>query len=192
MDYWQLVKGSTYQASSNIFLFPCNTASLPDLTWTFPNGNTATISGSTLNFTAGDSGLGDGSCFGGLQPTATGFANSGPAFFHTYFTIWNQGEATFSYAAYSNIDDTAGTNYGNLPDASEESDVTLSLIPPSATIRASTSLKATAPPQVSSSFSSSSTPTSSTSSHHNAAIPTKAPIARIGAGAAFIAGLVLL
>ena len=54
-------------------------------------------------------------CQGGVQATANGYPNAGFGFFASYFTVWNQSEPSISFASYSNVDDTAAQNQGDLP-----------------------------------------------------------------------------
>ena len=79
----------------------------------FPSGGSATIKGAVLNESSQD--LGDNTCVGGVQFTQNGFPNAGFGFFASYFTVWNQEEPSLSFAPYSDVDDTAAQNPGDLP-----------------------------------------------------------------------------
>ena len=111
LDYWTAVKGSQLQGSA--WTFPCDTASLPDLTLNFAGGSSATIRGADLNNSA-EAGM-NNVCKGGLQATQNGIANAGAGFFGSYFTVWNQSEPSIWFAPYSGVDDTKAQNQGDLP-----------------------------------------------------------------------------
>ena len=120
LDYWKLVQGATYDSEIKQFIFPCNTATLPDLTLNFNANTTATIKGAVLNGTS--SAYKDGNCIGGLQTAQSQVEsggsptfNSGYAFFASYFTVWNQSEPSLSFAPYSTTDDTAAQNTALVP-----------------------------------------------------------------------------
>ena len=55
-DYWGQVQGSGLSNDGQVWLFPCDTQTLPDLTMNFKSGGSATIKGSMLNQSASDLG----------------------------------------------------------------------------------------------------------------------------------------
>ena len=59
MDYWGLVQGAITSSDGSVWLFPCDTPTLPDITLNFASGGSATIKGAMLNLSAQD--LGDNS-----------------------------------------------------------------------------------------------------------------------------------
>ena len=109
-DYWGQVKGA--QNTRYGWIFPCDASSLPDLTLHFGGKSKATIPGPLLNLSAVDNG--DGTCMGGVQATANDFANVGFGFFATYFTVWDPSVPSVTFAAYSDVDDTAAENPAGL------------------------------------------------------------------------------
>ena len=143
-DYWSQVSSATFNGDDEIWSFDCSTADLPDLTFNFAEGSSATIPGTVLNVSSSDNG--DGTCAGGIQGTANGLPNAGYGFFNRYFTAWNQAVPHIQFAPYSSKVEKAGVNDANLPTATDEPGI------PVAT-------------DVSSSSSSSSSSTSSTSSN---------------------------
>jgi hypothetical protein len=127
-----------------------------------------------LNLSAIDNG--DGTCTGGVQGTANGFPNAGFGFFATYFTVWNQAEPSISFAAYSDVDDTAAQNDGILPTATNNAGLPGNTAPPSGTAGSS------GPSQ-----------TGSSSSSKGLAVATAVPVLGMGVSVgALMAGLLAL
>ena len=117
-DYWSQVSSARFSDNDEIWSFDCSTSNLPDLTFNFAEGSSATIPGAILNVSATDNG--DGTCAGGIQGTANGLANAGYGFFNRYFTVWNQAVPHMQFAPYSSKVETASVNDANLPTATNE------------------------------------------------------------------------
>ena len=108
-NYWAQVSGaqdsSNRQDASN-WNFPCDSF-LPDLTYNLlgPDGNfvNATVPGRFFNYTAlyrQSGGNYDNTCKGGFNSNGQGSGTMGYAFWHAFFTVFNQSAPSVSFAPY--------------------------------------------------------------------------------------------
>ncbi len=104
--YWGSVKGAKDLSSDGTgWAFPCSGTNLSDLTYNFiaPGGKTssATVPGKFFNSTMAASGDTTGTmCQGGLQSDHGNKGTVGYAFFHAFFTVFDQSKPLISFAPY--------------------------------------------------------------------------------------------
>jgi len=121
--YWASVKGATdisKARDATDWQFPCD-SSLPDLSYDLvaPGGriSTATVPGRFFNYTALWPRRNTGkTCDGGLQSNGvSGAGTMGYAFWHSFFTVFNQAEPSVSFAPYPDADLDALSSVNGTP-----------------------------------------------------------------------------
>lgn len=88
-NYYAKVAGAVLSSSAGGYIFPCDSV-LPDLTFVI-NGYSAVVPGSYLNYAPN----GDGTCYGGLQSSASiGLNILGDIFFKSQFVVFDQTQSS--------------------------------------------------------------------------------------------------